>query len=198
MNKLISQLQSSDPEIVRRAEKKLIKAADLKYVGPLLSLYLAGDTGLTMVLSGYRKHYGLINRLLIRKFKTSKRKLTREMAICGLNDFPEKSSVPFLKKLAGNRTDLEFKTIALYALSKILTFEAPGIEDDVYTLFVDAINDRAVQIRTAGFNGLIYMRHHDTGKLLARAFKDPDHLIRCNASDWEAMRRGIYSRSKKA
>lgn len=197
MNKLILQLQSSDPKIISQAEKKLIKAADVKYVAPLLSLYLSGNTTLTMVLSRYRTHYNLINRLLIRKFKTSKRKLTREMALWGLNDFPEKSSVPFLKELAGNQTDSGFKTVALYALSKILIYEAPEIEDDVYKLFMDAINDRAVQIRTAGFIGLAHMRQNDTRKLLARAFKDPDHLIRCNASDWEAMRRGMHSGTKR-
>ncbi|MBI4802037.1 MAG: hypothetical protein HY796_05900 [Elusimicrobia bacterium] len=198
MNKLISQLQSSNPEIVRQAEKKLIKAVDLKYVAPLLSLYLSGNTGLTVVISRYRKHYGRINRLLIRKFKTSKRKHTREMAIWGLNDFLEKSSAPFLKKIARKRVYLGFRTPALYALSNILLYEAPETEDDVYELFVDAINDRTTQIRAAGFTGLSHMRHHDTRELLARAFKDPDHLIRCNALDWEAMRRGIYSGTKKA
>lgn len=195
MNKLISQLQSSNPKIAWRAEKKLIKSPDSKYVAPLLALHFSGPRA-DIILSRY-PDYGLINKLLIRRFKTTKRKYARAEAVSGLNDFPDKSSVPFLKKLAGNQTNLGFKTVALYALSKILTSEAPEIEDDVYKLFVDAINDKAVQIRSAGFTGLVHMRHHDTRKLLARAFKDPDYLTRCNASNWENMRRGMYSGTKK-
>lgn len=198
MKKLISQLQSSDPEIVRQAEKKLIKTLNPRAIAPLLFLYLNQHPCGDIILSRYRKYYGRINRSLIKYFKTSKRRYVRENAIFGLNDFPDKSSVPFLKKIARKRVCLGFRTPALYALSKILTFEAPEIEDDVYELFVDAINDKAVQIRSAGFTGLARMRHHDTSELLSRAFKDPDHLTRCNASDWETMRRGMYSGTKKA
>lgn len=198
MNRLVSDLRSSDSEKAERAARLLAERRDEDVLPHLLEL-VVGENTMAMfnalrVLPSFGENEAVC-KFLVGKLRTGSQR-ERECAAFALKDAPQPGACPELLRSAANDESEAVRIWSLHALSALGQRYSKFYRKSI-PLFVRAAGDMRPGIRSAGFECLSLVQDGNWTDVVGKSARDPDSFVRMSARHWMQRRVALKRRPRR-